>query len=418
MIRVLDLTDAVVARLLGARRRHDGRAERTAARIIADVRRAGDRAVRAWTRRVDGFDPARAGWRVGAAEQHAAARTVSPAFRRAFRRAARNVRRVARAQCPRRWTLTVEPGVRVGQLVRPLDAVGCYVPSGRSALVSTLLMTAIPAQVAGVRRIAVACPKPSAEVLFAATELGLNELYRIGGPQAIAALAYGTRRIAPVDKIVGPGNRWVTAAKTLVAPDCPIDFRAGPTELLVLAERGDPTVIAADVLAQAEHDPAAVALVVTTSRRLALAVRQEVDRQLATLPAKSPARAALRRHGAILIARSRTAAIAFANRYAPEHLALPGAEPAIARRITGGGALFLGAASAQPLGDFATGANHTQPTGGAGRARGGLGVADFVKCISMQRVSGSGLRRLAPVVRAFATAERLPAHARAVDVRL
>jgi len=413
-MRIRTLTPAVQERLLRGRRTRDAGAERTAARIIADVRRRGDTALRAWTRQLDGL-PLVDGGLVPDAERRAARTRVRPEFWRALAQAARNIRRVAEAQRPRDFEIRIEPGVRVGQMVRPIDAAGCYVPAGRFPLVSTLLMTAIPAQVAGVRRIVVACPRPSTEVLAAADFLGLTEVRRIGGAQAIAALAYGTSSMARVDRIVGPGNRWVAAAKQLVSADCPIDMLAGPTEVLILAERGDARALAADLVAQAEHDPDAVAMMVTTSPAFAGAVRDAVAAQLRDLPTGSPARASLDRSGAILVARDLARAVAFANRFGAEHLSVP--STAVARQITCAGSVFIGPWAAQSLGDFATGSNHTLPTAGAARARGGLSTADFVKCISVQRVSREGLRRLAPVALAFAEAEGLPAHARSVTVR-
>jgi histidinol dehydrogenase len=416
-MRVLPLTEAVARRFLERRRRPDTVADMAARRIVADVRRRGDVALAAWTRRLDGQQAARARLRVTMPELARAERETGAAFRRSLQRAARNIRRVARRQLPRSWSLRVEPGVRVGQIVRPLTAVGCYVPGGRYPLVSSLLMTVLPAQVAGVRRIVVACPRPSGELLAAARTLGVSEVLRVGGAQAIGALAYGTETIGPVEKIVGPGNRWVAAAKRLVSTDVAVDMVAGPTEVLVLATRGDARFIAADLVAQAEHDPDAVALLVTTSRSLAGRVEAEVRQQLAALPADNPARRSIASRGAVLVAASLRDAISFASRFAPEHLSLPGGRPLLAR-LDAAGSVFLGPFSAQSAGDFATGSNHSLPTGGTARFRGGLGAADFVRCISVQEVSRAGLRRLAPVVRAFAAAEGLAAHARAVEVRL
>lgn len=416
-MQVLPLTVAVATRLLERRRRPDALAEATARRIVADVRRRGDVAVASWTRRLDGPEAAPAKLRVTPQVIARAQRAIGADFRRSLTRAARNIRRVARRQMPQAWTVRVEPGVRVGQIVRPLAAVGCYVPGGRYPLVSTLLMTVLPAQVAGVPRIVVACPRPSRELLAAAGALGVSEVLRVGGAQAIAALAYGTETIAPVEKIVGPGNRWVAAAKRLVSGDVAVDMVAGPTEVLVLATRGDARYIAADLVAQAEHDPDAVALLVTTSRALASRVQAEVRLQLAALPAGNPARQALGRRGAALVAASLEDAIRFASRFAPEHLSLPGGR-ALLRRLDAAGSVFIGPFSAQSAGDFATGSNHSLPTGGTARFRGGLGAADFVRCISVQEITRVGLRRLAPVVRAFAEAEGLAAHARAVEIRL
>jgi histidinol dehydrogenase len=278
-------------------------------------------------------------------------------------------------------------------------------------------MTAIPAQVAGVKRIVVACPKPSPALLAAAEILGVTEIARIGGAQAIGALAYGTRSIPRVDKICGPGNRYVTAAKRIVSNDCAIDMPAGPTEVLILATGGSPRFIAADILAQAEHDTDAVALLVTPLPRLAKAVAVEVEKQLRALPKTNPAWKSLRLASAILVANSLDSAIQFANRVAPEHLSIPDANRKLVEKLSEAGSVFLGPWSAQPAGDYASGTNHVLPTSGWARARGGLSVADFVKCSSTQEISRAGLKRLAPVVTAMARAEGLEAHARAVEVR-
>lgn len=417
-MRILELTNRVAERLLAGRSSVDRAAERVALRIVRDVRRRGDAALLAWSRRLDDADyaSARQIW-VTARAFRAARRVVDPALLRAIEHAARNIRRVAEQQKPRSWSLEVEPGVRVGQIVRPLGTVGCYVPGGRFTLVSTLLMTAIPAEVAGVRRIVIACPQPNTAVLAAADLLGLHEVACIGGAQAIAALAYGTRAVPRVDMICGPGNRFVTTAKRLVSQDCAIDMLAGPSEVLVLGTRGNPRFIAADLLAQAEHDPGATALLVTSSRQLAQAVAVEVQRQLALLPKNNLAECSLARNGAILVTRTLEEAIAFANRFAPEHLSLPGAEQTLLRRVEAAGSVFLGSWSAQPLGDYATGSNHTLPTGTWARARSGLSAADFVKCITTQKVSRQGFLRLMPVAKTLAHAESLAAHARALEVR-
>ena len=416
-MRVIPLTRANTRRLLAGRRRRDLAAERSAARILADVRRRGDAAVLAWTRRFDGVSLTPATLWVGRGELAHARRHVSREFLRALEHAARNIRRVAERQRPLPWSLEVEPGVRVGQRVTPLDTIGCYIPGGRFSLVSTLLMTVIPAQVAGVHRIVVACPRPNAAVLAAADLLGQREIARAGGAQAIGALAFGTESFPRVDKIFGPGNRYVTAAKRLVSSECAIDLPAGPTEVLILAAKGDPRLIAADLLAQAEHDADAVALFVTTSLRLAGAVRKEVARQLHALPKSNPAWQSLEKNSAIVLASSLEAAVRFANWYAPEHLSLPGGEASLPGRIHAAGSIFLGPWSAQPVGDYASGANHVLPTGGWAQARGGLSAWDFVRCASVQRISRAGLRQLAPVVVALAEAENLMAHARAVEVR-
>jgi histidinol dehydrogenase len=417
-MRIQALTEAAARRVLGSRRAVSGDAERVAARIVADVRRRGDVGLFAWTAKLDrvALTP-RTVW-VSRAEMDAAARGgVSREFLAAIDQAARNIRAVARRQRPQEWSIAVEPGVRAGQRVRAIDSVGCYLPGGRFSLVSTLLMTVIPAQEAGVREIIVASPQPGAALLAAADRLGVQRVARIGGAQAIAAMAYGTRAIPRVAKICGPGNRFVTAAKKLVSHDCAIDMLAGPTEALVFAEGGNAEFIAADLIAQAEHDPDAISILVTTSARLAREVAAQIDAQLGRLPRANLARRALAANGVILVARNRRAAVEFVNQFAPEHLSVVGSTRAALGMIESAGSIFVGPYSAQSFGDYATGTNHVLPTGGVARTRGGLSVADFVKCISVQEVSRAGARRLAPVAIEFARAEGLDAHARSVEVR-
>ncbi|MGA7793955.1 MAG: histidinol dehydrogenase [Candidatus Acidiferrales bacterium] len=416
-MRILKLTDAVAAKFLARRSSHDAAADRIAARILSDVRKHDDPALFRWALRLDGLRLTRKSLWITRAEIRAASRNVPRDLVRAIEHAARNIRRVAEEQRPRSWTITVEPGVRVGQRVTSLGTIGCYIPGGRFSLFSTLLMTAIPAQVAGVKRIVVACPKPSPALLAAAQFLGVTEIARMGGAQAIGALAYGTHSVPRVDKICGPGNRFVTAAKRIVSNDCAIDMPAGPTEVLILATAGSPRYIAADILAQAEHDPDAVALLVTPSTRLANAVAAEVEKQISNLPKTNPAWKSLRLGSAILVAPSLAAAIQFANRVAPEHLSIPDTNEKLVEKLSEAGSVFLGPWSAQPIGDYASGTNHVLPTSGWAHARGGLSVSDFLKCSSTQEISRVGLKRLAPVVTAMARAEGLEAHARAVEVR-
>jgi histidinol dehydrogenase len=416
-MRVQKLTEQFAARFLAERRSHDAAAERSASRILADVRRNGDAALFRWALKLDGMLLTPKSVWIASSEMRAASRDIPRELSRAIEHAARNIRRVAEEQRPRSWTITVEPGVRVGQRVTPVGTIGCYIPGGRFSLFSTLLMTAVPAQVAGVKRIVVACPKPSPALLAAARYLGLNEIARMGGAQAIGAFAYGTRSVPRVDKICGPGNRYVTAAKRIVSNDCAIDMPAGPTEVLILATGGNPRFIAADFLAQAEHDPGAVALLVTPSARLAKAVAAEVTTQLNELPGTNPAWKSLRQACAILVASSLDAAIRFANRVAPEHLSIPRANEKLIEKLSEAGSVFLGPWSAQPIGDYASGTNHVLPTSSWASVRGGLSVADFVKCSSTQEISRQGVKRLAPVVAAMARAEGLEAHARAVEVR-
>lgn len=416
-IRILPLTESTGKKFLDSRRASSRQAARVARRIVENVRRRGDAALFAWTERLDHLQlTSRTVW-VPCAELEKAHASVSPELLSAIRHAARNIRAVAQKQVPQEWIIEVEPGVRAGQRVRPIDSIGCYLPGGRFSLVSTLLMTAIPAQEAGVRQIVVVSPQPGAAILAAAYELGIRSVARVGGAQAIAALAYGTRSIPRVDKICGPGNRYVAAAKQIVSCDCAIDMMAGPTEAIVLAARGNPRFIAADLIAQAEHDPDAVSLFVTTSMRLAREVAAEMEKQLAALPPSNLARRSLERNGAVLVARTAAAALAFVNRFAPEHLSLPEGARGAWQQFDAAGSVFFGDWSAQTFGDYASGTNHVLPTGGVARARGGLSAADFVKCISVQEVSRAGARRLAPVAEEFARAEGLEAHARSVEVR-
>jgi histidinol dehydrogenase len=416
-MRVLRLTNAVEEKILTQRRGHDVVAGRAAARIIHDVQRRGDAAIFYWTKRFDGLALQRNNVWVSRDELRSASRRVSAAFLDAVDHAARNIRAVASRQKPEEWTLELEPGVRASQRVRPIETVGCYLPGGRFSLVSTLLMTAIPAQEAGVQKIVVVSPQPGDQLLATANLLALRHVARVGGAQAIAALAYGTATIPRVDKICGPGNRYVTAAKRLVSGDCAIDMLAGPTEAIVFADRGNPCFIAADLLAQSEHDADAVALFVTTSTPLASAVGVELDRQLSALPKTNPAWRSLAKNGRVLIARTFADAARFINRFAPEHLSLAGAAAEYPARFENAGSIFLSDWSAQSLGDYATGTNHVLPTGGVARSRGGLSTTDFVKCVSVQKVSRAGCARLAPIVEQFARAEGLLAHGRSVEVR-
>jgi histidinol dehydrogenase len=347
----------------------------------------------------------------------AAKKRVPRELLRAIEHAARNVRRVAETQMPRPWSLEVEPGVRLANIIRPLDSVGCYIPGGRFALFSTLIMTVVPAQVAGVARIVAVCPKANDELLATADILGVKYLARIGGAQAVAALAYGTKRITSVDKIFGPGNRFVTAAKQIVSSDCAIDLPAGPTEAVVLARSGNARWIAADLLSQAEHAPDASSFLVTPSAGLAIQVQAELAAQLQRLPESNPAHRSCRETGAILLAKTWRAAIDFVNHFAPEHLSLPQSSPALLQKIRSAGTIFVGPLSAQPFGDYASGSNHVLPTGGWARRRGGLSIHDFLKQLSVQTITRAGYLRLATDVQTMARAEGLLAHAKAVEVR-
>jgi len=386
-------------------------------RIVEDVRRNGDRALRRYATRWDGLrkdDPLR----VPEDEMHRAWEQTAPELQQAIEHAAGNIRRYAEWQAPRgnrdgsnEWLREIEPGVSVGQMVRPLASVGCYIPGGRYPLPSTVLMTVIPAQVAGVQQIRVVSPRPAQATLAAAAFLGVREFYRIGGAQAIAALAYGTKEIPRVDKIVGPGNLYVTAAKKLVAFDCAIEFLAGPTEAVVISADGDPACIASDLVAQAEHDPDALCVFITTSPALAKEVQNEVQTRTRANPIASQS---LSRRGAILLTASLEQAIEIANRIAPEHLTIPAA---LAPAVRHAGAVFLDEFTPQAAGDYVSGPNHVLPTAAMARVRGGLSVLDFVRVIGCQQVSRQGIRRIGPAGITLANAEGLKEHAEAFRVR-
>jgi histidinol dehydrogenase len=381
-------------------------------RIVGDVRSGGDRVLLRYAKRFDGLAGSSA-LRVSREEMAAAWDSIDPQLRATLTTAANQIRAFAQRQMPRSWTESPIPGLATGQLVRPLAAVGCYVPSGRHPLPSTLLMTAIPAQVAGVERIVVVSPKPAKETLAAASLLGIDQFYRIGGAHAIAALAYGTATIARVEKIVGPGNLYVTAAKRMAAFDCAIDMLAGPTEIIVASDRGRPADIASDLVAQAEHDPEALPIFITTNDKLADEVLAECKSRSRDNPV---AREALRRNGVILLAASKDEARNLTNRLAPEHLTVDSA--ADLDWVRDAGSVFVGRWSAQPMGDYISGPNHTLPTGGMARVRGGLSVYDFVKLITVQEYSQSAMHTLGPHAALLAQAEGLIGHAEAIRTRL
>jgi histidinol dehydrogenase len=381
-------------------------------RIVKDVRRGGDRTLLRYAVQFDKL-PSPEMLRVTQEETTSAWKTLAPEMRDALSTAAAQIRAFAKRQLPKSWNASPVRGLTTGQFVRPLDGVGCYVPSGRHPLPSTLLMTVIPAQVAGVPRVVVVSPKPAPETLAAAHLLGITEFYRVGGAHAIAALAYGTPSIPRVDKIAGPGNLYVTAAKRLVAFDCAIDMLAGPTEIIVTSELGRPAEIAADLVAQAEHDPEALAIFVTTRADLANSVISEAKAQSRNNPI---ARASLQRNGLVILATSVNEAHDLTNRLAPEHLTVDSARDL--DWVTNAGSVFVGRWSAQPLGDYISGPNHTLPTGGMARVRGGLSVNDFVKLITVQAYSQQALRKLGPKAALLGDAEGLTAHAASIRMRL
>jgi histidinol dehydrogenase len=409
-VRIVEATSRrAIERLLAPATAVDRAFERRVRAIVEGVRIGGDRALERFARR---FDGAAAPLEVSPDEIRAGAARVDPSVRRAIRHAASNIARVAFRQIPRHLDIAVAPGVMVEQRVEPLSRVGCYVPGGRFPLPSSLLMTAVPARVAGVREIIAVCPRPEPAVMAAAEEAGVTRLFRIGGAHAVAALAYGTRTVPRVDKIVGPGNRYVAAAKAMVAGACAIDFYAGPSEIVIVAGGGNPAWIAADLIAQAEHDPDARAIFITWNRLLASRVVNAV-KQRST--GRSIVQRSLAAHGAVIVAQTPEDAMAAANRFAPEHLVVD-RESLIKRPLTAG-AVFVGEYTAQAAGDYATGSNHVLPTAGAARFRGGLSAADFVRVMAVQRVTRAGLARLSATILSLARAEGLEAHAESIEVR-
>ncbi len=400
MLRELELRGA----------RNTARAMPVVQRIVGDVRKGGEQALRRYAAKLDGLAPQQP-LEISRDEMAQAWAATPKPLQAAMQTATANIRRFAARQMPKQWSTTTG-GLTTGQQVRALEAVGCYVPSGRYPLPSTLLMTVIPAQVAGVQRIVVVSPKPAKETLAAAALLGVTAFYRIGGAQAVAALAFGTESIRRVDKIVGPGNWYVTAAKKMVAFDCAIDMLAGPTEIVVTSESGDAVGIAADLVAQAEHDPDAVAILITTKATLARQVVREVAQRVR---ANSVARQAIERNGLAVVTSSMEEAHEITNRLAPEHLTVDASEDLA--WVRNAGSVFIGQYSPQPMGDYVSGPNHTLPTGGVAQVRGGLSVMDFLKVITVQEYTLAGLQRLGPAAITLANAEGLLGHAEAVRAR-
>jgi histidinol dehydrogenase len=403
-----------MGRVLSRRAARMTEAEETVRPILEAVRKRGDKGLMEYARKFDGLE--RKSVRVPEAELEEAATRLSPEFRSAVDVASTNVRRYAEKQLPRESSSLFGPGLRLGQIVRPLDTVAAYIPAGRYPLPSTLIMTAVPALVAGVTNVCAACPKAVDEVFGTAHVLGVRQVFQMGGAQAIAAFAYGTKTVPRADRIVGPGNIYVAAAKKLLAGEVGIDFVAGPTEILIIAAEGDPKFLAADMLAQAEHDTDASAILLTTSKKLANQVAKEVERQLGTLTTAAVARKAIEKNSAAIVVRSLDEAVELSNTFAPEHLAIHHEE--LIPKIRHAGSIFVGAFSPEAAGDYASGPNHVLPTGGVGRLRGGLSAADYVKVISVQQLDAKALGKLAPAITTLARAEGLEAHARSVEVRL
>lgn len=414
MLRVIPSRDReAVDALLRGRASRLSEAEAVVTPILEAVRRRGDEALFEYARLLDGVEcpPTR----VPGPALREAKDSLAPAFAAAVRVAASRIRAYAERQMPTEWMEPAGRGIELGQLVRPLSSIGAYIPGGRYPLPSTLMMTSVPAQAAGVQRIAIASPRASSVTLGTAALLGLQEVHSVGGAQAIAAFAFGTESIPRVDRIVGPGNAYVAAAKKLLAGTAAIDFIAGPTETVLVFDEGDCSALAADMLAQAEHDIDAAAVLLTPSAELASGVATEVDQQLRTLPTRSVAARSIRDNSAAIVTASLQEACDIANRFAPEHLSVSEAVPL--SEIRHAGSVFVGAWSPEAAGDYAAGPNHVLPTGGAARVRGGLTVLDYVKVVSVQRLSEEGLRELAPSIATLARAEGLEGHARSIEVR-
>lgn len=411
MIRIVDSKSA--GKFLQRRAARLTEAEETVRPILEAVRKRGDRALLEYARQFDRLQ--RKTVAVPPEELAAAAERLAPAFRKALRVSAANVRAYSKLQLPKAGSIEPSPGLKLSQIVRPLESVAAYVPAGRYPLPSTVIMTVVPALVAGVTNVMVASPKPVDEILGSAHLLGATHVFEMGGAQAIAAFAYGTRTVPKADRIVGPGNIYVAAAKKLLAGEVGIDFVAGPTEILIIAREGNAEWLAADLLAQAEHDTDASAILLTQSRPLAEAVAAQVEEQLRTLPTSPVARKAIDRNSAIILVESDEEAVDLSNRFAPEHLSLH--DPKLLPGIRHAGSVFLGPRSPEAAGDYASGPNHVLPTSGAARLRGGLSAADYVKVISVQQISPAALRALEPAITTLARAEGLEAHARSVEVR-
>ncbi len=427
MIR-LDTTDADFAARFAAlvddRRETATDVARDVATIIRAVREEGDAALRAFTQKLDRHDLDATGWRVDAAACAAAFDALEPELRTALELAAARIRAYHEKQRPEDTAFTDAAGVRLGARWRAVDAAGIYVPGGRAAYPSTLLMNAIPARVAGVERLVVVTPTPDGEVnplVLAAAHLAqADEVWRVGGAQAIAALAYGTDRIARVDVVTGPGNAWVAEAKRQVYGVVGIDMVAGPSEIVVVADgANDPEWIAADLLSQAEHDTTTQSILFTNDDAFADRVADAVERQLADLPTQAVARVAWEDNGAIVIVPSLVDAIPLVDRLAPEHVELACDDPqALFDRLRHAGSAFLGRHTPEAIGDYVAGPNHVLPTGRRARFASGLGVTDFMKRTSFLQLDETALNELGPATIALANAEGLPAHAKSVALRI
>ena len=410
--------------LVNARREADADVARDVAAILARVRAEGDAAVAALTRRFDGHDLDEGGWTIDPADCAAAYAALAPDLRAALDLAAARIRAYHERQRPEDSARTDAAGVRLGARWSAVEAAGVYVPGGRAAYPSSVLMNAIPARVAGVERLVMVTPTPGGAVnplvLAAAHIAGVDEVWRVGGAQAIAALAYGTGRIAPVDVITGPGNAWVAEAKRQLYGVVGIDMVAGPSEIVVVADGANPPDwTAADLLSQSEHDPTSQSILFTDDAGFADAVAAAVEAQLATLATEAVARAAWGAHGAIIVVRDLAEAMPLVDRLAPEHLELAVADPQpLFAQVRHAGSVFLGRHTPEAVGDYVAGPNHVLPTGRRARFSSGLSVLDFMKRTSFLQLDQASLAAIGPAAVALAEAEGLPAHARSVALRL
>lgn len=406
MIRIISEKEALTA--LGRSVDRVGEAMGISAPIVADVRLRGDEALKEYRQRFDLVALNEPLYLDAGGE-------LDADLQQAVEQASRNIQSFAEAQLVASWMSEFSDGRSLGQVVRPLNSVGVYCPAGRYPLISTLLMAVIPAQVAGVPNIVVACPHPSREILAVAKMLGVKHILHAGGAQAIAAMAYGTETVEPVQRIVGPGNAYVAAAKKLVSQDVAIDFVAGPSEILIVASQGNARWIAADMLAQAEHDVDARAILLTTDKEFALRVQAEIEIQLSSLSTVQIAQRAIVENSAIVVCDTTDSAFDLVNTIAPEHLSVE--QKSDIDRVSSAGSIFVGQYSTEAAGDYASGPNHILPTSGNAAVRGGLSVNDFVKVITVQELSKTALSELEPAVTALARAEGLEAHARSVETR-
>ena len=395
----------------------------TVKNILAAVKENGDIAIRQYTEKFD-----RADLKVLRVDDEVINNSIlnlDDRLIKALKKAAHNIAKFHKAQIPDEWMIEVDEGVMAGQVIRPLDSVGCYIPGGRAVYPSTILMTVIPAKIAGVSRI-ICCTPPQPDgsikdvVLAAAKVAGATEIYKVGGAQAVAAMAYGTESIPPVDKIVGPGNIFVTAAKKMVYGDVDIDFPAGPSEVLIITdETGNPDYIALDIMAQAEHDPNAACVLVTTSEAIGIQVDQRIKEQLNDMERAEIISESLEKYGLIAIADSIESAINFSNKYAPEHLIIMTKKPEeVLKNINNAGSIFLGKLTPVSAGDYGSGTNHVLPTSGCAKMYSGLSAESFLKKPTVQKLSDKGVVNLNEMVVTLAEYEGLYAHAESFKKRV